>query len=86
MTDAMQRLAAAKAKADTTDSLRSLYRRTRAFLRDSMNWTDEEIAELDDVIRIDFADGPGVERPFAMDKEERIECWRGWCNAKLGVA
>lgn len=79
----MDKLRAAKAQADAFTGLRETYAEVRVELVEQRGWTKDDVAELDACIKADFADCPGVARPFLMQKSERIECWSNWFDEKL---
>jgi hypothetical protein len=70
---ALAKLAEMKAKATGLDAVRADYKAFRAILAEC--WSDRDITEFDDMIRIDFADVDGVQRPFETSKAMRIELW-----------
>jgi hypothetical protein len=71
---ALAKLAEMKAKATGLDAVRADYKAFRA-MRLAEGWSDRDITEFDEMIRIDFADGAGVQRPFETSKAMRIELW-----------
>jgi len=76
--------AMAAQKADS-DAYRDEYDACKLALIEQ-GWTAEELAELAGILLIDLADGPGVERPFPLAKDERRALWRNWFKEKVTAA
>lgn len=76
-TSALDRLRAANEKKNESEAFRADY----AAYRETLSPEDAE--ELAEILRVDLAEGPGVERPFPMTLEERRACWRDWFKGKL---
>ena len=73
----VDQLRALSAKKADSESFKAAYGLCKDELR-AMGWTDEHMAELAEILAVDLAEGPGVERPFPMTLEERRACWRNW--------
>lgn len=74
---AAEKVAAMAARKRESDEFRALYDAYKELI------TQEEAEELAEILRVDLAEGPGVERPFPMTLEERRACWRDWFKGKL---
>lgn len=64
-----------------SETAKQLFKSCCAELPDQ-GWSDEDIAEIRACVAVDFAEGPGVEREFAMPLAERRECWCSWFAGK----
>ena len=76
--DSVSRVRAMRDEQARRDALKQQYEACKRSLVESFGWSEDDIRELQEVLKIDLAAGPGVERPFPMSLEERRECWLKW--------
>lgn len=76
------RLRALSAKKADSDYFRQQYEDCKLALVEQ-GFTTQEIEELQDLLKIDLAEGPGVARDFSMTLAERRECWANWFKEKV---
>ena len=77
-----ERLSALAASKRESEAFRADYDACKESLA-AEGWTREAFEELAEILKVDLADGPGVERPFPMTLDERRACWRGWFREKI---
>ncbi len=83
--NAAEKMAAMRDKEAESEAYRNDYDACKLALIDQ-GWTADELAELQGILLIDLADGPGVERPFPLAKDERRALWWNWFKEKVTPA
>lgn len=81
---AVERMSKFADSAKEIQSIRENYKLFKDRCRED-GWSNRDITEMDECIRLDFADGPGMEREFQMTKAERIQCWKEWLVGRLNI-